>query len=296
MTITKPHWTAVLTLKQEVALVWKGEHSRSWPRLFFFGARYAPIGAMLGNSLGLYNIPHSQEFYIGYSIIVGQDLFSLLVSKVIIILFSNCKNSTSYDMFQGYLWLESGLSIEMLRRHRVSEHRSRHTVGIPVITPAMLKVNGNLCGPRLLPTYVYAFWIPPIIIELVTFCFVMYNVMERRRGSLPPKDWLTTRFMGAITRYSIVYFILMFSVSLINLNIWKHLTIPAFELFIPYTFVLPSVIGNRILLEFRALLTQERNHLGTETIALKDTKEALQGFILETKLPHASNVTLPKSR
>ncbi|KIJ28133.1 hypothetical protein M422DRAFT_270633 [Sphaerobolus stellatus SS14] len=164
-----------------------------------------------------------------------------------------------------------------------------------IITPA-LNVDGNLCGPLLLPSYVYAFWIPPIIIERVTFCFVMYNIMERRRGSLPPKDWLTTRFMRAITRYSNVYFALMLSVSLINLNIWKHLTIPAFELFIPYTFVLPSVVGNRILLGFRALLTQERNHLGTETIALKDTKEALQGFILETNFPHGSNVTLPKLR
>ncbi|KIJ23277.1 hypothetical protein M422DRAFT_56901 [Sphaerobolus stellatus SS14] len=136
--------------------------------------------------------------------------------------------------------------------------------------PMQLNTNGNICGPipASLPSYVYAFWVPPILVEISTFGFVVYKSMERRRNSIP-KDWLTAR----VTLKQVTF---------------KRLTLrffgpqlPAYELFIPLTFALPSVIGARLLLNFRELLTQDRHeYVVSEIIALKAINQPDQAFIL----------------
>ncbi|KIJ29209.1 hypothetical protein M422DRAFT_269388 [Sphaerobolus stellatus SS14] len=151
------------------------------------------------------------------------------------------------------------------------------------LDPSNFHINTHICGPLNLPSYVYTFWIPPIILETVAFLLVLYKALEYYRSGVP-KDWATARFMKAMTRYSVTYFLIVLVVYLGNFIIWKHLPIPAYELLLPLTFALPSIAGNRMLLNLRAIFYRTHSLIpGQEMLGMRVINESDRGVIIKAQ-------------
>ena len=130
------------------------------------------------------------------------------------------------------------------------------------------------------------FRIPPILVETISVSLVVYKATHYLRA---PKTQGGSRFMDCILRYSVLYFVAsvpaapvllpylihvnysVLSVYVANLYVWATQKVTTritilirdadtcnhqvfvFELFIPLTFALPSVVHNRMLLSLRAV-------------------------------------------
>ncbi|KIJ46866.1 hypothetical protein M422DRAFT_778302 [Sphaerobolus stellatus SS14] len=255
----------VLTFTDEVDFVWMGVHSRSWPRMLFFSARYMPFIALLINSSGnnwlLYQGWTGLLLFGGVQIISQMRIWAVYKSQKILI-------ANGVLIFAGLAAM--GLIEGLAYRHLVATN-------FHIITP--------VCGPPLsgLPSYVYAFWIPPIILETVAFFLVLYKAVEYYRSEVP-KDWVTARFMAAITRYSVTYFLIALMVYLGNFIIWKCLEVPAYEILLPLTFALPSIAGNRMLLNLRAIFYRTHSLApGKEMLCMRIINESDRGVVIRAQ-------------
>jgi len=118
------------------------------------------------------------------------------------------------------------------------------------------------CGPAVqivqLPRYVAYFWVPPIVIETLSVILVVYKALQHYRNG-GPKEWAGSRFMYSIARYSVIYFVAVLAVYIANFIIWNQFQIPRLELLIPLTYSLPCVMGNRMLLDLRAVFYADHN-------------------------------------
>ncbi|KAF8521142.1 hypothetical protein JB92DRAFT_1832889 [Gautieria morchelliformis] len=127
----------------------------------------------------------------------------------------------------------------------------------------------HICGPMQLPHYVYTFWIPPLLIETISVTLVVYKAIRHFRLGAP-KSWTGSRFMNSIVRYSVLYFVTVLCVYVADFYVWFQLRVPAFELFIPFTFALPSMAGNRMLLSLRGIFYEDHAVLpGKDDIGMK---------------------------
>ncbi|GJJ14285.1 hypothetical protein Clacol_008549 [Clathrus columnatus] len=130
------------------------------------------------------------------------------------------------------------------------------------VTTTLLNGVIHTCGPATktvaLPRYVALFWVPPIIIETLSVILVVYKALNHYRNG-GAKEWAGSRFMYSIVRYSIIYFVGVLAVYIANFIIWVQFQVPRLELLIPLTFSLPCVMGNRMLLDLRAVFYADHN-------------------------------------
>ncbi|KAF8530121.1 hypothetical protein BU17DRAFT_59896 [Hysterangium stoloniferum] len=185
---------------------------------------------------------------VGYFSMDGQALFSLLVYKMRL---WAVYRSLKLLIVMGVVILIGLAAMGAIQG--VSDTRVTGSVHNTAISGHV-----KICAPSGIPPFAYVFWIPPIIIETISVILVLFKAVRHVQGGAP-KEWAGSRFMELIARYSVIYFILV-------------LTIPAFELFIPLTFALPAIAGNRMLLTLRGIfysdhsLVPGQEHIGMKTV------------------------------
>ncbi|KAI0079549.1 hypothetical protein K474DRAFT_590296 [Panus rudis PR-1116 ss-1] len=96
------------------------------------------------------------------------------------------------------------------------------------------------------------FWVPGLIYEPVLFVLVAYKAWPRRRNG--PRIPLVTR----IARDSLLYFVLVFAELLISTMVWARA--PTYiNLVMPWSAALPSILGSRLLLNMREMVSRQGN-------------------------------------
>ncbi|KIJ56462.1 hypothetical protein M422DRAFT_239677 [Sphaerobolus stellatus SS14] len=277
-----------LTFEEEVELVWKGANPRSWPRLIFLAARYACPISLIINTFALFGTNTHEYLSLFFFLISTDKQFS-------------CQGWLLFHGWSGFVFFAGIQVISQMRLWAM--YRSRNVLvsmtvfvsialmgmgllegfgyadlnasGEPVSMPIPIHICGP--GPRTdgqsgpsLPHYVYAFWIPPLIVEIVTLILVAWKAFLYYRGNTP-REWAGSRLMVSIVRYSVFYFLVVLALYLANLYIWARLPTNAFELMIPLTYALPSIAGNRMLLSLRSVFYDKYAELPAknDTIGLK---------------------------
>lgn len=234
----------LLTFPVEVELIWNGTPRRSWPRVLFVIARYAPLIGVYASASGLYGSPQTVEFCHNWLLFHGWSGVAFYTAAQVL---SQIRlwmiYRTKYVLIFNGIIVALGVSV-------MATIAGLAFRGMTVIPP-LLNIQ-QICGPVALPPAVHAFWIPPIIIETTSCLLVVYKAIENYRDNTP-KQWMTSRLIRAICIYSVAYWFLVMTTYTINITIWRHLPIAAFDIFIPMTFALPSVAGNRMLLTVRAI-------------------------------------------
>ncbi|KAF8590698.1 hypothetical protein K439DRAFT_1611832 [Ramaria rubella] len=261
-----------------VDLVWRGASPKSWPRLIFLAARYAAPFALIFNCVALLNTHTTDDA----SLCCSLPLLPRLTCLVgLFYIFSSHPSASAVEV--GYFFMD-GQVMYFSRVYKMrlwAMYRSRRvliamTIVVSIALVAMGIIEGlgyskveatnepipnqvHICGPGHLPNYVYAFWIPPLLVETISVVLVAHKAILYFQGN-------ATTYMF-VSQRCLAYSVLVLYVA--NLYIWARLPINTFELLIPLTYALPSIAGNRMLLSLRsvfyadhAMLPGQRDTIG----------------------------------
>ncbi|KAF8582399.1 hypothetical protein K439DRAFT_1661837 [Ramaria rubella] len=269
----------LLTFQNEIDFVWRGAHRRSWPRLLFLVARYAPLVALLSNSSAIFGIPHSSRVSRNWLLFHGWSGFIFFAAVQVI---------SQLRLWAMYRSKNLLIAMGIITTLALVAMGYVEGAGYSRLNKVTTEVLGgiHICGPGIntLPKWIYLFWLPPLLVETLSVILVLHKAIRHFQGGAP-KEWVGSRFISAIVRYSIIYFVVVLIVYVANFYVWFKLPIPAFELFLPLTFALPSVTGNRMLLSLRGVFHADHAILpGQDDIRLKVVNQD-RGLIIETHNP-----------
>jgi len=88
------------------------------------------------------------------------------------------------------------------------------------------------------------FWLASLMVDLVLFCLALWKAWEHR--SNPP-----SRLMKEVVLQSVLYFLAIFWICIANMVIWFVNRITLNELGTAFSFVIPSILANRLLISCR---------------------------------------------
>lgn len=239
----------LLTFRQEVDFVWRGVHTRSWPRLLFLAGRYAPLVVSIANAITLLHPRLDASGCRQWLLFEGWVGFAFFAAVQVI---SQLRLWAVYRRLDVVIAMGVVMIVGLIAMGLVEGLGYSH-VHTSSVTTLAANMTIPTCGPgKALPRYVAFFWIPPIIIETLSVTLVVSKALQHYRNGMP-KHWAASRFMYSIARYSVVYFVAVLFVYVANFIIWFQFQIPRLELLIPLSFSLPCVMGNRMLLGLRAV-------------------------------------------
>lgn len=244
----------LITFDEEYELVWKGAKAKSWPRWIFIAARYACPLALLVNTFALFD-PKSDQFCQGWLLFHGWSGYLFFAGVQVI---SQMRIWAMYRSRTVLLAMSVLVLISLVAMGLLEGFGYANVKATSQPVPGL-----HVCGPGTahnLPHYVFAFWLPPLIIEGVSVALVSHKALLYFRGEVP-NNWAGTRLMHSLLKYSVFYFAVVLSLYLGNLYIWDRLPTNTFELLIPLTYALPSIAGNRMLLSLRSVFYSEHNLL-----------------------------------
>ncbi|KAF8529788.1 hypothetical protein JB92DRAFT_607221 [Gautieria morchelliformis] len=235
----------VLTFQKEVDLVWRGASPRSWPRLIFLSARYACPLALVVNTIALLDPNTSKNVSRGWLLFHGWSGFVFFAGVQVI---SQMRLWAMYRSMRTLIIMTIIVLLALVAMGVVEGLGFTHVQ----VTSEPVRNLVHICGPGHLPRYVFAFWIPPLLVEIVSVVLVITKAVLYFQSGAPRKS-AGSRLMSSILRYSLFYFVVTLVVYIADLYVWTRLPVNAFELFIPLTYALPSVAGNRMLLSLRSV-------------------------------------------
>ncbi|ESK87667.1 hypothetical protein Moror_1889 [Moniliophthora roreri MCA 2997] len=89
------------------------------------------------------------------------------------------------------------------------------------------------------------YWMSILVIDIILLCLALYQAWKHR----PSKSG--SPLMRALTRDAVVYFLIIVWIYLANLVMWIINRITLNELCTPFSFVISSVLANRMLISVR---------------------------------------------
>ncbi|RDB29758.1 hypothetical protein Hypma_013830 [Hypsizygus marmoreus] len=110
------------------------------------------------------------------------------------------------------------------------------------------------------PSFLFAFQIPLMGFDFILLCLVLYRCIAQYRN-VPDKSWSTAVIMSIIIRDSVLYFLSVFLVYLLNTVMWSAGPTDLFPLASTWAVVIPTTACSRLLINMKKAGASSHHHV-----------------------------------
>ncbi|KAI0087249.1 hypothetical protein BDY19DRAFT_995312 [Irpex rosettiformis] len=272
----------VVTLDQEIDLIWKA--GWSFGKCLFLLNRYYALFVVVFNNYGA----HWFRWQAATGIVAF--IFGELILQLRLLALYNLNRKVLALMactFAIALSVASAIVGVALSR-----------VNVVSISLQLTNLSASLCAVTNLDSvsFLYSFWIPMMVSESLLCTLVVIRAVERMREDRRAKRKFTWVENGRelviiLIRDSILYFLVLFAVYLTNTILFRQQDLIITESAISYAVSLSCVMGSRLCLNVRGIVSEASYHHRADscTGVLTDRHD------LSIPHPSTSSVTSPRT-
>ncbi|KAF9254445.1 hypothetical protein L218DRAFT_968146 [Marasmius fiardii PR-910] len=231
----------LITLGDEIELIWGSSWSPG--KLLFLINRYYTFASVIVNNYAVFASSHSNSFCLRFFQWQGwTGLIACLISESIL-------QMRLYALYS----LNRKVLIMMVGTFLLTSATAAAIMGIVLskLTAISMTLRPGLsvCVPLTISSEFYSFWIPILTFETVLCCLALFRGYQTFRTSGSPFQ-SGRKLVGMLIRDSVVYFLIMFAIYLINLLVFAT-RLYFIEAAIGWSIALSCVLGNRVMLNVR---------------------------------------------
>jgi len=251
-----------ISLDQEIQLIWKS--SWSFGKCLFLANRYYALFVVIFNNYVLFGPGVNQNLcshWFRWQGVTGLVTFAFgeLILQMRLYALYNLNRKVLVIMISTFLVaFVASASIMSVVLARVQ------VASIPIHLPNISTSICTLTNLGSIPFF-YTYWIPMMISETLLCTLVIVRAIERMREDKRMKStsrWIdSSRELAVVMiRDSILYFLVLFAVYLINTIIFVQSDVVDLEAAISYAVSLSCVMGSRLCLNVRGMVSTAHNY------------------------------------
>jgi len=235
----------MITLDQEVNLVWRARWSVG--KILFIIIRYENLFIFPFQTLAMFIPAPTEQFCVAWvrwewCIGLTTSLLAEIVLQLRIYAMYGRSKKIALLLITGFS-LSVVATLIILIKLFLSDQVMNAL--IPGVRPLFCTLN--------VPPFWWSFWIPTITFELLLFGLALYKGYESL-CSQASIGWSGKTTLDILIQDSIFYFLVVFSVYVINLILWTTGGIKFAPIVLVYTVAMPSIMSQRLLLNIRRSL------------------------------------------
>ncbi|KAF8526380.1 hypothetical protein JB92DRAFT_2872688 [Gautieria morchelliformis] len=209
----------VLTFDTEIRLVWNYPGHRFGKGLFLFNRYFGPFTLIL--NISMYTWPSVSLKVESVAILSVQCILMTRIYAVYV------RNRRSLLVLFGMMYVAESVGV----------------LAIPDIAGPPGISTGCYVGPQ--PPLYFLTWIPPLICESILCLLMLYKAWTKYKNNCD------SSLLRLIIRDSVLYFLTVFAIFLINCLVWALASQNYLQVALWWSVALPCSLGSRLMLNMR---------------------------------------------